>query len=165
MQILTNTPVWVFALFFVLVYFGFKQSRSRMVKRRVAYLLPAGMVALSLAGISSSFSLGLETLTLWLAGVSLIAFTVFRFFPLANASYDTLSKRFHLAGSWVPLLVMMAIFFTKYAVAVMQGMHSALVELPYFMSALCFCYGCYSGYFVSRALSLAGTAKRAHQAS
>ena len=56
-QIMTNTPAWVFALFFALLALGLLQTRTRTVRQLPALLLPAGMVALSLAGINSSFGL------------------------------------------------------------------------------------------------------------
>lgn len=54
-QILSHTPAWVFVLFFVLLVFGLMQTRTRKVRRIPALLLPAGMIALSLAGIMAIF--------------------------------------------------------------------------------------------------------------
>lgn len=61
-QILSHTPIWVFALFFVLLGFGLQQTRTRSVSIVPALQLPAGMIAYSLAGINSSF--GLRTIPL-----------------------------------------------------------------------------------------------------
>ena len=49
-QILSHTPIWVYALFFVLLAFGLIQTRTRTVRKMPALLLPAGMTALSLFG-------------------------------------------------------------------------------------------------------------------
>ena len=49
-QILAHTPIWVYALFFVLLAFGLIQTRTRTVRKMPALLLPAGMTALSLFG-------------------------------------------------------------------------------------------------------------------
>jgi hypothetical protein len=54
-RILSNTPPWVFGLFAGLVMLGLMQARTRRVGKAAALALPAGMVALSLAGIHSSF--------------------------------------------------------------------------------------------------------------
>jgi protein-S-isoprenylcysteine O-methyltransferase Ste14 len=54
-QILSHTPIWVFALFVILLVFGLMQSRTRTVSLIPALQLPAGMIALSLTGIYFSF--------------------------------------------------------------------------------------------------------------
>ena len=54
-QILSHTPIWVFALFVMLLAFGLMQSRTRTVSLTPALQLPAGMIALSLTGIYFSF--------------------------------------------------------------------------------------------------------------
>ena len=58
-QILSNTPTWVFLLFFVLLVFGLMQTRTRTVRKMPTLLLPTGMILLSLTGINSSFGLRL----------------------------------------------------------------------------------------------------------
>jgi hypothetical protein len=45
-QILSHTPIWVYALFFVLLVFGLMQTRTRTVRKIFALLLPVGMIAL-----------------------------------------------------------------------------------------------------------------------
>lgn len=44
-QILSHTPIWVYALFFVLLGFGLMQTRTRTVGKILALLLPVGMIA------------------------------------------------------------------------------------------------------------------------
>lgn len=80
-QILSNTPAWVFVLFFVLLAFGLMQTRTRTVGKIPALLLPAGMIALSLAGINSSFGLTLLPLASWAVALSvaaLVGYALFR---------------------------------------------------------------------------------------
>ncbi len=54
-QILTHTPLWVFALFFGLVYLGYLQSRTRQVSRGRLIVLPLAMLAWSLYSVWSTF--------------------------------------------------------------------------------------------------------------
>jgi hypothetical protein len=54
----------------------------------------------------------------------------------------------------------MAIFFTKYAFAVMQGLGMAAARSSVTAVALSLIYGCASGYFVARAASLVAAARR-----
>ena len=77
-QILSHTPIWVYALFFVLLMFGLIQTRTRIVRKMPALLLPAGMLALSLWGIYSSFGLATILLAAWgmaIAIASVVGYT------------------------------------------------------------------------------------------
>jgi hypothetical protein len=153
-QILSHTPIWVYALFFVLLAFGLMQTRTRTVSTIPALLLPAGMIALSLAGINSSFGLKTIPLTAW--GVAAVTATVvgYVFFRDRRIHREATNGKFFIPGSWVPLVVMMAIFFTKYVYAVMNAFNAEAVSTPLFIGALCAVYGVLSGYFSSRAVNL-----------
>lgn len=165
LQILSHTPAWVFALFACLLVFGLMQARSRNVKAVVAYVLPAGMVALSLSGIESSFGFKPAPLAAWAVGLTIIAFTGYKLFPHKGISFNSAKGTFFIPGSWVPLVVIMAIFFTKYAFAVMQGFGLAAARSPATALALSLVYGCLSGYFVARAVNLLVAARGASQSA
>jgi hypothetical protein len=153
-QILSHTPIWVFALFFVLLGFGLQQTRTRSVGIVPALLLPAGMIALSLAGINSSF--GLRTLPLAVWGIALTIATVvgYTFFRDKRIHYKATERKFFIPGSWIPLVVIMSIFFTKYVFAVMNASHVEVISTPMFIGALSAVYGVFSGYFSSRTVNL-----------
>lgn len=160
LQILSHTPAWVFALFAGLLAFGLLQARSRSVKKRLAYALPAGMVALSLSGIQSSFGLNLLPVAAWAAGLALVAFIGYKAFPNKGISFSPENNTFFIPGSWTPLAVIMAIFFTKYLFAVMQGLGAAAASSPTTAVILSWAYGCFSGYFCARAVSLVAAERR-----
>jgi hypothetical protein len=160
LQILSHTPVWVFALFAGLLGFGLLQTRSREVRRPLAYALPAGMVALSLSGVQSSFGLTLTTVTAWTSGLIVVTLIVSQVFPDKRLALDSADGTFHIPGSLTPLAVMMAIFFTKYAYAVLQGLGAAAATSDLAAPALSLAYGCFSGYFCARAVMLGAAARR-----
>lgn len=156
MQILSNTPVWVFVLFAGLLGFGLLQARDRSVKKPVAYLLPAAMVALSWYGVQSGFGLKVIPLAAWLTGLILVVVVSYRTFRQSALSFDPQQNRFFIPGSWVPLLVIMGIFFTKYAVIVQAHMGGS-ISLPA-AAGVSLLFGGFSGYFAARALALITTA-------
>lgn len=158
-QILSHTPIWVFILFVVLVGFGLQQAISRSVNLLRAYFLPAGMIALSLAGVLSSFGLKPAPIALWGLGLVLTVTLGYKLFPQKGIVFYPDKKSFFVPGSMVPLVVIMAIFITKYSVAVMMSLHNPLLVNPGFILLLSFAYGCFSGYFASRALTLVKAAK------
>ncbi len=160
LQILSHTPKWVFVLFIGLVAFGFMQSRSRRVGRVPAYLLPLGMIALSLSGVQSSFGLAALPIAFWAAGLAAVTWVGYRYFRDTGISFDPAKGSFFIPGSWAPLLVIMAIFFSKYAFAVMAALQVGLVRAAGFTMLLSFAYGGFSGYFAARALSLYACARK-----
>ena len=153
-QILSHTPVWVFALLVALIVFGLLQTRTRSVSMIPALLLPAGMFALSLAGLY--FSFGLTTLPLAAWGIALTIATVvgYTFFRDKRIHRNATDGKFVIPGSWGPLVAMMAIFFAKYVYAVMNASNAEVISTPMFIGALSAVYGLLSGYFSSRAVNL-----------
>lgn len=135
-----------------------------MVKRLVAYLLPAAMVALSLSGVQSGFGLKLIPLAAWLTGLALVALGARPFFIKSALYFDAQLNRFFIPGSWAPLAVILGIFFTKYALAVIQGRTGAPVGAGA-AAGLSLLLGGFSGYFAARALALGAVAQRPNNTS
>jgi hypothetical protein len=153
-QILSHTPVWVYGLFFALVVFGLMQTRTRTVGKIPALLLPVGMFGLSLWGIYSSF--GFRTIPLAAWGMAMAVATVvwYTFFRDKAIHFEATDGKFFMPASWIPLVVMMAIFFAKYVYAVMHAFNAEVVSTPVFIGGLSAVYGLLSGYFTSRAVNL-----------
>lgn len=152
-DILQHTPVWVFGLFFLLVL-GIKQSKDRLVSRQMLLPLPIGMIALSYAGIVSSFADSTLALSLWLLSLLAVMLTISRYAPVKGVSYQADSGKCQMVGSWLPLTLIMAIFFTKYVVGIVQAMHPALLTMPLVIMLLSCLYGGFSGVFAGRAASM-----------
>jgi hypothetical protein len=161
MQILSHTPAWVFVLFVALLVFGLMQTRTRSVRKIPALFLPAGMVALSLAGINSSFGLGLVPLASWAIALLIAVFFGYVLFRDKRVTYDATAEKFYIPGSWVPLAVIMAIFFAKYVYAVMHARNADVISTLLFIVALSAVYGLLSGYFAAKALNLIRQAQKA----
>jgi hypothetical protein len=153
-QILSNTPTWVFVLFFVLLVFGLMQTRTRTVQEVPAFLLPAGMIALSLLGIYSSFGLMIVPLASWAIALPIAALVWYALFRDKGVEYDANTAKFFVPGSWVPLGVIMVIFFAKYAHGVLQALNADFITAPIFIVSLAAIYGLLSGYFTARAFNL-----------
>ena len=157
LQILAHTPRWVFVLFAVLVWFGSKQLLAGTVSLTRITLLPLAMTGLAIWGVASAFghsSMGPSALVGWAAAaLVLLAFILQRPLPAATR-FDAASRSFHVAGSAVPLALMMGIFFTKYAAGVALAMHPELRHQASFAIGLPVIYGAFSGIFVGRALRL-----------
>jgi hypothetical protein len=154
LDILSHTPYWVFGLFIALVLLGLQQRKNRRVKMPLAFFLPFGMMALSLAGVFSSFGLSFKPVLIWAVGLSLSASIVARIFPVKGILYYPENNSFYIPGSTVPFLVIMAIFFTKYCVGVLHGLNPEDLNSPTIKFVFALIYGLSSGYFVGRSICL-----------
>lgn len=154
LQILQRTPPWVFALFVVLVLFGLLQTRTREITVARITTLPLVLIGLSLAGIAGTFGANPTALAAWLAALAGAVLLNRAVKWPRRVTYVADTRRFLVEGSWLPLAVMMLIFFTRYAVAVTLAMRPALATAPWLPIAVSFAYGLMSGAFLARALRI-----------
>ena len=154
LQILSSTPRWVYALFAVLVWLGARQLLAGSLSLLRITLLPVAMTGLAVHGVLSAFGDSPGALAGWIvAVVSLAALIMQRRLP-TTTRYDTATRTFHVAGSVVPLALMMGIFFTKYVVGVALAMQPELAHQHDLATGIGTLYGAFSGVFAGRGLRL-----------
>ena len=158
-QILTHTPLWVFGLFFGLVYLGCVQSRTRQVSRSRLIVLPIAMLGWSLYSVWSTFDTHLTALAAWACAWGTVVAIGLARGPSRTASYGAATTQFTVAGSWLPLALMMGIFFFRYAVAVVQAVKPGILDTAPAAVVVAATYGVFSGLFMARALRLSGLLK------
>jgi fucose 4-O-acetylase-like acetyltransferase len=159
-QILAGTPFWVFALFALLLWLGGRQLVAHQVNLRRATMLPFAMTALSIYGMLSVFSHQPVALLGWAVAALMTGIVVLQRALPDSARYDAAQRRIHLAGTAVPLALMMGIFFTKYVVSVQIAMHPLLSNDRVFALCVGALYGAFSGIFAARGLRLWRLARR-----
>lgn len=154
LTILEHTPTWVFTLFAVLCWLGWQQTRDNVVSQYRTAIMPLFMLGLSFSGVTGAFSALPQTYVAWFVGVA-ASVLIYRSLGVRRAaSYDPQQGTFQLSGSWLPLCLMLVIFSTKYAMAIVLAMHPALHNAPLFATGLSLCYGILSGFFLARAVGL-----------
>lgn len=170
-QIISHTPLYVWAILAFLVYRGVQASRDREVTLRTMAILPLVMTALALFGIRSAFGLEGVPALFWLTGVAGGAALAWNMVGKGAIVAHPERGVLFLRGSWAPLALMMLIFVMKYVVAIALAIIPALGHDTLFASAICLLYGLFSGLFLGRLLrgvaayrqaerlTLAGTAR------
>jgi hypothetical protein len=153
-EILSHTPRWVFALFFGLIYLGYTQSKARAVSATRLVIIPVAMLGLSFSGAYTTFNASVLALGFWFGAFVLGAATALSFVSVKRVSYSTETQMFSLPGSWLPLSLMMAIFFTKYAVGMLLAQHPELLAQTRFFAIASMAYGFFSGIFLGRMLKI-----------
>ena len=154
MQIILHTPKWVFAVFFLLLWLGARQLLANQVSLTRVTLMPVAMGGLSLYGVASVFGDSFGALLGWAAAAAVMAALVLQRPLHAATRYDAATRQFDVAGSPVPLMLMMGIFLTKYVVGVAIAMHPELRHQSMFAIGVPVLYGAFSGIFMGRSLRL-----------
>lgn len=148
-QIVTHTPIYVWAILAFLIYRGVIALRTRDVAMNKLFIIPAVMLVLSLVDIAGKFGLGGMAFGMWLLGAGAMVALVWTF-GAARVAPATTPGHVVVRGSVWPLVLMMAIFVTKYVTSVAVAVRPALRhDLP-FTVAVCALFGVFSGYFLGR---------------
>lgn len=152
--IITNTPLWVWGILVTLTLYGKYLSKNRKVKESAIYILPLIIITLSILASSSSPSNSLISSTCWVMG-SLCGFASFLTIKGPDLGrYLDEEKSFEVFGSWIPYVLMICIFCTKYVVGVVTAMQLPILDSLAFTSSVSFIYGAISGIFIFRTYSL-----------
>lgn len=147
-QLFSHTPTYVWAILAFLVYRGVLASRAREVTLRKLCIIPLVMLALSLSGVHGSFGFDGVTPYAWAVGALAGGFLAWSMTNPRKLTAHPERGSMQLAGSWLPLILMMCIFCMKYAVAVSLAIHPAYAHATGFVLAVCLLYGVFSGIFL-----------------
>lgn len=153
-QIVTRAPLWVWPLLAALIALGLSQTKRRQVSLARVTILPVAMAGFSVWGTVSSFGATPAVIGLWLAAMLIVLSILFQSGPPRLASYDATTRRFDLPGSWVPMLLILGIFITKFSVGAALSVQPVLkYQVPFILTAT-LVYGIFSGLFAGRAARL-----------
>lgn len=153
--ILQHTPHWVWGVLVVLIVLGIMQTRARNVSRALVFVLPAVMIPLSLYGVVAAFGINPLPLIVWALGIAAaLAVNALVFRAPAGVRYQRELGKFEVPGSWIPLLLMMTIFLSRFVLGVTRAMNPALIGTGAFVGAVSAILGFCSGLFAARAIRI-----------
>jgi hypothetical protein len=166
MQILSHTPLYVWAILALLVWRGASALHEREISVRKLCIMPLVMLLLSLQDIGAKFGFGAAEVLAWIAGAGAGVLLAWRF-GAARVSAGSVPGSVRVAGSPLPLIMMMAVFFTKYLASVLLAVQPGLRRDTVFTVAVCALFGVFNGCFgagLARALRAAAPAgtRRVH---
>ena len=160
-QILQNTPTWVFGVFALLLALGSRQLLPSRAGLRRLTVVAVAMAGWSAFGLVAAFGSTPATWGIWaLAAAAMLTWTLQRPLP-AGVRFDRAQMAFTLPGSVGPLALMMGIFFTKYAVGVQLALHPELAHRAGFAVGASMLFGAFAGLFLGRTMRLWKLALRA----
>lgn len=165
--ILRNTPGWVWGLLAALLALGISQVRSRMASMTRISVMPIAMGGLAIYGMVSAFGNSPNLAAVFgawmLAALATIA-VVMQFKLPEGTRFDAQTRSFHIPGSFVPLLLILGIFLTKYVVGVEVAMKPPLASDPQYTLVVGALYGAFNGIFTGRSLRLLRLARTDNRA-
>ncbi len=153
-EIVSRTPLWVWALLAALLSLGLWQRRSRLVKPARLLILPLVMLTLGLWTLSASFVTMPAVGLVWLAALTAGLAMGLRQRAPAGTHWDAATGRLFLAGSWAPLLLILVIFMLRYTTAVALVVQPAWRTDLAVQAPLALAFGVLSGLFLGRTLGL-----------
>jgi len=121
-QILTNTPIWVYALFIYLVWQGCAAFQTRTTQLWRALLVPTIFLGLGIWRLAITPNLDWRPVSAWLAAALVFAALATLRGPRLLA-VDKHNGTVTRAGSVMPLVINVTIFMLQYALAVAAAMH------------------------------------------
>ena len=155
--ILARTPTWVWGLLAALMALGISQMRTRQVSLTRIAVMPVAMGIFSIWGMVSAFGTSAQlawVLAAWLVPAALISALIGSIAPAAGTRYDAASRTFAQPGSFVPLVLIVGIFLTKYIVGIELAMQPRLSTDFDFAVSIAALYGVFNGFFTGRAVRL-----------
>jgi hypothetical protein len=154
LNILEHTPFWVWVTFCAVIALGISQIRTREVSSARATVLPVVMIALSLSGVLGAFSQVPLALAAWAVGLGVSLKLAGRVLAVRGASWSAETRHFRVPGSFVPLMLILGVFVTKYVAGVMLAINPSLAANTSVAIVLSLVYGAFAGLFWARARSL-----------
>jgi hypothetical protein len=148
-QIISHTPVYVWALLAFLLYRGWLASQDRQIPLLKVALIPLVMLGLAVSGLNTSGALGEGVWAVWALGAAASAALIWTL-SRREIQVDRAAGTVFQRGSWMPLGLMIAIFATKYTVAVASAMHPELLHSLAFATTITLLFGVFNGLFLGR---------------
>lgn len=156
-NIASHVPSWIWALLALLLALGLRQSRDQYLPRGRLVVLPLIWLAYGLWGVRSSFGHELVLMLAWalglVLGMQLMRLPAFASF-VAGSHFDAQRGRYFVPGSWLPMVLMLALFCAKFALGMSLAMQPALARDAHVALSFSVLFGTLSGALLGRSRTI-----------
>jgi hypothetical protein len=148
LDILQGTPLWVYAVYLWICWYGIKATRGSRENHRSLMILPVVLVIWSLLSIEhSTLSIGC-----WLGGAAVGCLLAMAMFTAKGARLD--GHTLVLPGTWKILLISQLFFGVKYYLGYQHAVHPLLSSTAPMLALAGGASGFTVGLFCGRAIKL-----------
>lgn len=145
-QILIRTPFYVWIILAALIYRGYVSSKDREVAFWKLLIIPAVMPLLTVPALALKFGPGGRAIAIWAAAAGIATLLTWQL-SRGKVSAAEQSGNVLVRGSWLPLVAMMAVFFSKYAFNVLLAINPLAHHDTLFAVVFCSLFGVFNGIF------------------
>ncbi|KAF2409988.1 hypothetical protein SAMN04490179_1800 [Pseudomonas antarctica] len=150
LDILQGTPLWVYAVYLWMCYYGVKACLGGRENRRSLMILPVVLVVWSLISLTPS----ILSSSAWVGGAVVASLVGMLLFNAEGARLDANGETLVLPGTWKTLLISQLFFAVKYYFGYQQTVHPLLLSTPAMLVAVGAVSGLTVGLFCGRAVRL-----------
>ncbi|POA47438.1 hypothetical protein C1893_14735 [Pseudomonas sp. MPR-ANC1] len=122
LAILQNTPLWVYVVFLIMVYFGLKARKPQHETRFSLLSTPLVLLVWSLLSLNLSVDPGL-TLGGWLIALTLGALSAWLIFSRKGLELDDPETGLIVPGTWKALVLLLLFFAVNYYFGYQDDVH------------------------------------------
>lgn len=132
LQIITKIPLFVWPLFTILFISGLRASKTSSLSIAVFLLIPSIFFGCSFFSFFQKYGSDSLAILFWL--ICLVVGFSIGFFHMKRLRlrFDNQKKKVEMPGSWIPLILSMSIFISKFSIGMMSSM------IPYLNGSLLF---------------------------
>jgi hypothetical protein len=151
-EILEETPWWVYIIFAYLLIVGFKASHRRRIPFGQVFFLPALLALWSFYGLTQRWQGNWFDAGYWIIALSCGAFLGWWLIRHWHVHVDREHHTITLPGTWMTLILALLIFAIRYSFGFYYATHPKIPH-PVFIADL-LVSGIITGIFIGRALNL-----------
>ncbi|MBV4477372.1 MULTISPECIES: DUF6622 family protein [Pseudomonas] len=129
LAILQNTPLWVYAIFLLLVYFGLKARTSSHESRLAMLVTPPALIAWSLLSMDLTFNPALS-LSYWFGTMLLGGGSAWLLFSPQGVVLDDSQNGLVVPGTWKMLVLYLLFFAVNYYFGYQDAVHPEQASAP-----------------------------------
>ena len=119
---LAKIPLYVWPLFTILLVSGIRARKTSAVPLAVLLLIPSIFFTWSLFSFFGRYATDPLAMLFWLLCLGLGFFIGYSHVKRLNLQFDRQKKRVEMPGSWIPLMLSMSIFTSKFSVGMMRSL-------------------------------------------
>ena len=150
LDILQGTPLWVYAVYLWICYYGIKACLGGRENRRSLMIVPVVLVVWSLMSLTPS----ILSSSAWGGGAVLGSLVGMLLFNAEGARLEGNGETLVLPGTWKTLLISQLFFAVKYYFGYQQAVHPLLLSTSEMLVAVGGVSGFTVGLFCGRAVRL-----------
>jgi hypothetical protein len=122
LQIITKVPLFVFPLFPIFLHVGLRARRGSSFPIAVLVLIPSLFFGLSLFLFLGKYGTNPGAILSWFFSFAVGGSIGFFYTQKIKLQFDREKKRVEIPGSWIPLILLMSIFVSKFSLGMISSM-------------------------------------------